>query len=231
MSAFFITATGTGIGKTFVTAGLLRYLRENGREACGFKPVVSGYEVPAGSDPALILEAMGHAVTDEAVARITPFRFKAPLSPDMAALKEEREINFNALTAFCREAATRPGTVLIEGVGGVMVPLDTTHTTLDLMEALGLPVVLVAGSYLGSLSHTFTAVAALKQAGLRAITLVVNDSGTGEVPLADTAATLHRFLPEYEIVTLPRGPQSMDFAPVAASIFRETEKVDGAVTD
>ncbi len=224
MSAFFVTATSTEIGKTFVTAGLLRYLRENGKPAIAIKPVVSGYEQPSGSDPALLLEAMGETVSDESVARISPWRFKAPLSPDMAAMREEREIAFDELIAFCRQRAAQPGTLLIEGVGGVMVPLDASHTVLDWMGALGCPAVLVAGSYLGSLSHTLTAASALERAGVKAIGVVVNDTGTGEVPLTDTAATLLRFLPQHEIVTLPRHAAGLDFAPLAASIFREADK-------
>ncbi|GAA0545444.1 dethiobiotin synthetase [Rhizomicrobium palustre] len=235
MSGIFITATGTGIGKTFITSGLLRYLNANGRPAEGFKPVMSGYEGPAGSDAASLLEAMGKMPTDDAVAEISAFRFKAPLSPDMAALAENRCIDFSALTQFCHQAASRSGTVLIEGVGGVMVPLDTEHTVLDLMALLRLPVVLVAGSYLGSLSHTLTAAVALKAAGLTTVTVVVNEAGAGPdapaIPLADTAASLHRFLPEFEVVTLPRNPQDMDFAPVASAIFRESDKTAAAVTD
>lgn len=224
MSAVFITATGTDIGKTFVTAGLLRYLREKGEAASAIKPVLSGYESPAGSDPARLLEAMGERVSDEAVARISPWRFAAPLSPDMAAAREGREIDFDALIAFCREHAAAPGTLLVEGVGGVMVPLDGRHTVLDWMAALGCPAVLVTGSYLGSLSHTLTAAAALERAGVKAIATVVNDTGTGEVPPADTAATLRRFLPQSEIVLLPRHAAGPDFAPLAASILREAGK-------
>lgn len=225
MSAFFITATGTGIGKTFVTAGLLRYLRDSGKPASGLKPVVSGYEGAAGSDSAHLLEAMGETASDDSVARISPWRFKAPLSPDMAAAREEQEIDFDKLLSFCRgRAAEEKGTLLIEGVGGVMVPLNTQHTVLDWMAALNVPVVLVAGSYLGSLSHTLTAAAALERAGVKALALVVNDTGTGEVPLTDTAATLLRFLPQHQIAILPRNPAGADFAPLAAAIFREAGK-------
>lgn len=227
MSAFFITATGTGIGKTFVTQGLVRYLKENGRTVSALKPVVSGYDAPGGSDPALLLEAMGETVSGEAVARIAPWRFKAPLSPDMAAMRENREIDFDELVSFCRDRAGAPGTLFIEGVGGVMVPLTAQHTVLDLMAALGLPVVLVAGSYLGSLSHTLTAAAALERAGGKAIAVIVNDSGTGEVPLTDTGATLRRFLPQHEIALLPRHAAGLDFAPLAASILREADKTHG----
>jgi len=220
MSAFFITGTGTGIGKTFVTAGLLRALCAAGTPACAIKPVLSGYDGPHGSDPALLLEAMGQTVSEEAVAAISPFRFAAPLSPDMAASREGRALDFTAILAFCREAAARPGIVLIEGVGGVMVPLDDRHTTLDLMVALDLPVLLVAGSYLGSISHSLTAMAALAQAGITPAALVVNDSGTGEVPLAETADTLARFLRGQPIATLPRPPASGDFASLWSAIQR-----------
>lgn len=221
MSAYFVTATGTGIGKTFLTSGLLRHLREQGHQAQGFKPVISGYDGPQGSDSALILEAMGLEATEAAVADISPFRFKAPLSPDMAASREGREIDFPALISYCRAAAARDGTVLIEGVGGVMVPFDDSRTTLDLMAELALPVVLVAGSYLGTISHALTAAAVLLRAGLVIQAIVINDTGTNEVLLADTVATLRRFLPGQVIVSLPRDPCSADFAPVAAALFRE----------
>ena len=81
----------------------------------------------------------------------------------MAARKEGKAVDFGALVDFCRRAiAACPGTLLIEGIGGVMVPLDEKHTVLDWMAALNIPVVLVAGSYLGSLSHTLTALDAMR---------------------------------------------------------------------
>jgi dethiobiotin synthetase len=221
MSAFFISGTGTGIGKTFVTAGLLRHLRGSGRAVMGLKPIVSGYHGAAGSDPAMLLEALGETVGEDAVARIAPWRFCAPLSPDMAAMREDRQIDFGELLAFCRDRAAGAETVLIEGVGGVMVPLDAQHTVLDWIVALGFPVVLVAGSYLGSLSHTLTAAAALERAGVPAISIIVNDSGTDDVPLTDTAATLRRFLPRHEIAIVPRNATALDFTSLAALVFHK----------
>lgn len=228
MTAIFVTGTGTGIGKTFVTAGLLRFLRDKGREAIGLKPVVTGYEGPTpDSDPGVLLQAMDRSVDAGTVARIAPWRFKAPLSPDMAALRENRTIDFDALVSFCHGEAVRHKVVLIEGVGGVMVPLSDWHTVLDWMAALGFPVLLVTGSYLGTLSHTLTAAAALERAGLKTAGLVINDSGDGEVPLADTAATLHRFLPSLELAILPRDPKDLDFAAVAALLFQGDSKHSG----
>jgi dethiobiotin synthetase len=221
MSAFFVTATGTGIGKTFITAGLVKYLRGEGRDAAVLKPVVTGYDGPSPDcDPVVLLEAMDEIPNAEAVARIAPWRFKAPLSPDMAAMREGREVPFDDLIAFCRAEEGKHDTLMVEGVGGVMVPLDARHTVLDWMGALRLPVLLVTGSYLGTLSHTLTAVAALERTKLKVASLVVNDSGDGAVPLTDTAATLHRFLPQLEIAILPRGALSLDFAPLAQALSR-----------
>jgi dethiobiotin synthetase len=172
------------------------------------------------SDPALLLAAMGETPNADAVARITPWRFKAPLSPDMAAMREEREIDFDELVSFCNTEAARHDIVLIEGVGGVMVPLGARHTVLDWMSALDAPVLLVVGSYLGTLSHTLTAADVLARAGIKVQSLVINDSGDDAVPLTDTAATLHRFLPRLEVTILPRSASSLDFAPLSSALFR-----------
>ena len=222
MSAYFITGTGTDVGKTFVAAGLVRALRAQGKVVAAIKPVISGFDIARAraSDSGVLLEAMGEAVTPDAIEQISPWRYAAPLSPDMAAAREGKEIDFDALVAFCREAAAWPGTLLIEGVGGVMVPLDARHTVLDWMAALKLPAILVAGSYLGTISHTLTAVDAMTRAGVTVAALVVNDSGDGAVPLSDTVATLGRFLPGTAIATIPRvaqlGEARADFARLAA---------------
>lgn len=228
MTAIFVTATGTGIGKTYVTAGLARHLAEQGKSVGVLKPVVTGFMPDHnGSDPAVLLKALGEPASVDAMAAIAPWRFALPLSPDMAAAREGREIDFDELLAFCRAAVARHDTLLIEGIGGVMVPLDARHTVLDWMAALDLPVILVTGSYLGTLSHTLTAAAALERASVRLACLVMNDSGDGQVPLTDTAATLRRFLPGLEIAIVPRNASSLDFAPLAALVFRDHGLSDG----
>ena len=98
----FVTATGTDIGKTFVACGLIRALRRKGRAAAALKPVLSGFE-PAeaeGSDSGRLLAALGRPVTPDEIARISPWRFAAPLSPDMAALREKRTLDFAGVVDF-----------------------------------------------------------------------------------------------------------------------------------
>jgi dethiobiotin synthetase len=221
MSAIFVTATGTDIGKTFVAAGLIRHWRGAGRTVEALKPLVSGFDpaTAAASDPGVLLAALGRSVTPTELGRIAPWRFTAPLSPDMAARRENRTIDFDTLVKFSRGAlANAKDVLLIEGIGGAMVPLDDKHTVLDWMAALNIPVLLVAGSYLGSLSHTLTSLDALRRRGLVIKALVVNETQSSSVPMADTVATLKRFAESTPIVALPRSPIAADqtFAGIAA---------------
>ncbi len=212
MSAFFITATGTDIGKTYVTAGLLRHLRRE--DASAIKPVSSGFtaESAAASDPMQLLEAMGEAVTADTLARISPWRFAEPLSPDMAAAREGRVVDFDAVVEFCRTTIFRAkGPLFVEGVGGVMVPLDAHHTVRDWMAALGLPVVLVAGSYLGTISHTLTALDVLARTRVKVAALVVNETAQSAVPLDETIVALHRFAGAVPVVALHRAAGRQEF--------------------
>lgn len=221
MAAYFVTSTGTDIGKTYVTAGLIRALRMCGHMVQGFKPLLSDFAMDraGASDAGRILAAMGQPVTPENLDAVTPWRFTAALSPDMAAAAEGKAVDYAALVDFSRHAAMGPGVRLIEGVGGVMVPLDDHRTVLDWMADLGLPTILVAGTYLGTISHILTAHAVLAARGLTVAALVLNDSDDGAVPQDQTQATLARFLPGVPMVLVPRraegednGAETADFA-------------------
>ncbi|WP_044559239.1 dethiobiotin synthase [Azospirillum sp. B4] len=208
--AFFVTATGTDIGKTFVTSGLVRRLRAKGVGATALKPVVSGIDLEesvslAASDPAQLLAAMGRPVTPAEVARISPHRYAAALSPDMAAAREGRPLDVDGMVEWCREkVAFAAAPLFVEGVGGVLVPLDDSRTVLDWMVALDLPLVLVTGSYLGTLSHTLTAVDVLARRGLRIAAIAVSETPGATVPMAETLATLARFVPGVPLLPVPR---------------------------
>ena len=210
MAAHFVTSSGTGIGKTLVTAALAWQLRESGRRVRAIKPVISGYEpeTAAESDTGILLAALGEAVTDETVACLSPWRFAAPLAPDLAAAREGRTLDLADVVAFCREAARaaeRDGaTLLIEGVGGVMAPMTPRETVADWMAALGVPAVLVVGSYLGAISHALTAAEALTARAIPIAAVVISESDASGVALCDTVESMGRFLPETRLMTLPR---------------------------
>ncbi len=206
MPAVFVTSSGTDIGKTFVTAGLIRHFRSARRKVSAIKPVVSGFdpEAPAGSDPAVLLEALGRPVTPDEIARISPWRFTAAVAPDLAARREGRSVDFAALIDFCQRATSKDELLLIEGVGGVMVPLDDRHTVIDWIAALRIPAIVVVGSYLGTISHTLTAINVLTQRNLKTAAIVVSETPHSVVPLEDTAASINRFVDKIDVVTLPR---------------------------
>ena len=207
MTTVFVTSSGTNIGKTFVMLRLIAELLAAGRRVRALKPIASGFDAarPEGSDTALLVRAQGLDVTAASLAAASPWRFAAPLSPDMAAALEHRSIPFDALLAACRAGADGSDVTLIEGVGGVMVPLDSERTVLDWIAALGTPTLLVVGSYLGTLSHSLTAVAALRQRGIAIAGIVVSESESQPVSAAETAATLARFVGSIPLRVLPRA--------------------------
>jgi len=185
----FITSTGTGIGKTFITAALLRQAKAAGKSAAVYKPVISGFDPskPEESDTGILLRALDLPPSKENIKRISPWRFKQPLAPSMAARTENRAVDFGALIEHgCKAMQGPEDIVLIEGVGGAMAPLDEEHTVLDWIEALEIEAMLVAGTYLGALSHTLTALAALAQREIPVFAVIVNESIESRVPLQAT---------------------------------------------
>lgn len=218
MPGCFITASGTEIGKTLVTCTLARQFLAKGRDVRVLKPVMSGYDKanPAESDAGRLLASIGRDASVEAVAEVAPWRFAAPLSPDMAAAREGRTIDFDALVDFCRAEIARAeaddAVLLIEGIGGTMVPLTEDRTVLDWIAALHLPTLLVTGSYLGSISHTLTALSALMAHGPGATGVVISESGNNPAPAEETAAVIGRFVHPVPVRLLPRlSPDDPDY--------------------
>jgi dethiobiotin synthetase len=212
MTTVFVTSSGTDVGKTFVMLRLIAELAAAGRKVRALKPVASGFDAahPEASDTALLLRAQGRPVDEANLDAVSPWRFAAPLSPDLAAAREQCTIPFDALVATCRAADARADVTLVEGIGGVMVPLDERHTVLDWIAALGAPALLVVGSYLGTLSHTLTAAAALRQRGIGILGVVVSESTLQPVPAEETAAVIARFVAA-PVLVLPRSAPASPF--------------------
>lgn len=207
MTSYFITATGTDIGKTYVTAGLIRAGRELKRDFAAVKPLLTGYDSNTAptSDPAILLDAMGRAYTARDIASISPWRFTAPLSPDMAAAREGKRIALRDVVTYCETAIAAARDILfIEGIGGAAVPLNDEELVADWIAALNIPVILVAGTYLGTLSHTITTSSFLTAQGIKIAAIVLNESPSAPVPAMETAATLKRFT-TCPIHIIPRG--------------------------
>ena len=213
MAALFVTGTGTDIGKTFISAGLIRHLRAAAHPVHALKPVLSGFtaETAAGSDAAVLLDALGIPSSDAAIAAIAPWRYAAPFAPNMAARAEGRFLDVDAVIAFCRReiAAHAAGTLIVEGVGGVMVPLDDHRTVLDWIAQLAIPTLLVGGSYLGAISHTLTCIDVMVGRGVPPAAVLVNESANG-IELRATVETIAAFARDVPVVALSRAARDLE---------------------
>lgn len=203
MNRLFITSTGTDIGKTLVTAALGYQLKLRGERVSAIKPVVCGFSSPT-SDPALLLQAVGLEATSENISCVAPWYFREPVSPHIAASREGRDIRLREVAAFCRQP-WQLDWLLIEGVGGVMSPLAADCTNIDLISELNCPAVLVAGTYLGALSHTLTALECLQRRSVNIAGVVVSESSESGMELEDMQQAVKQFAQEpLQVITIPR---------------------------
>jgi dethiobiotin synthetase len=218
MRSFFVAGAGTDLGKTHVACALLRAARSRGLRVDAFKPVVSGFDPaePEASDPARLAVAMGRP---DAWAEISPRRYRAPLAPNLAARLEGDTLAMADLIVDCRTWLDSRDVdfALVEGAGGIMSPMTDDATNLDLMSALALPVLLVAGSYLGTASHLLTALEVLRARGLTVAAIVVSES-LGAPDLDQTVEMLRAFERQTRIVVAPRNPD-WDAAELAALLL------------
>ncbi|NQE64993.1 dethiobiotin synthase [Caulobacter sp. RHG1] len=214
MKALFVAGTGTDLGKTHIACALLRAVRARGLRADAFKPVVSGFDPaePEASDPARLAAALGRP---DAWADISPRRYRAPLAPNLAARLEGETLAMADLVGDCQAwlETCDADLALVEGAGGVMSPMTDDATNLDLMTALNLPVLLVAGSYLGTASHLLTALEVLRARGLTVAAIVVSES-LDAPDLGQTVEMLRAFERQMSILVAPRD-QAWDAAELA----------------
>lgn len=171
MRGLFVTGTDTGVGKTFVGCALARGLRAAGVDVGVMKPAETG--VPAeGPQDALALRAA--AAVDDPLDDVCPQRFALPASPEVAARAEGRSVSLAAIRAAYARIAARHPFVLVEGAGGLLVPLDAAVDMADLAAELGLPLLVVARARLGTLNHTRLTLACAAARGLEVAGVVIS---------------------------------------------------------
>ena len=165
----FITGTDTGVGKTYVTARLIRRLRAQGLDTVGFKPICCGSR-----EDAEILRA----AADDALSlnEVNPVWLRTPAAPYTAALIENRAIDLALIRETLAALRARYSSVLVEGVGGWLVPVQTDYTMADLAREAGLPVIVVVRNRLGALNHAALTVQQVKANGLSCAGLILNDA-------------------------------------------------------
>lgn len=167
---FFVTGTGTEVGKTVVAAALAHELRQAGSTVAVFKPAVTGLDEPGETDHALLRRAAGSTQSDDEIA---PYRYGPPASPHLAASLAGEEIDPERLRAAARAAAASADAIVCEGVGGLLVPLASHYLVRDLAVDLGLPLAIVAPPGLGTINHTLLTLESARATGLSVAAVVL----------------------------------------------------------
>lgn len=195
--ALFITGTDTGVGKTTVACGLAAALRRRGLRVGVLKPAETG--CAPGPDGRLVAEdahRLGFfAETLSDGDSVCPYRFSEPLAPAVAAHRAGLVIDPNVLVAAFREIASESDVVLVEGAGGLLVPLSEALTFADLAHLFGLPLLLVVGNRLGAVNHALLTAECARMRGLRLAGYVVNEIGAAsDLAVETNVHTLERWL-------------------------------------
>jgi len=194
---FFVAGTDTNVGKTEVAVALLRLMQARGHSPFAFKPFESG--VTELSSPADALKLRRAAGDLQPLDTVSLYRFTQPLAPGIASRLERRPTRWSQVLRVYRRFAKRAG--VIEGAGGLFVPLDERHDVIDLIDELQVPVVLVARAGLGTLNHTLLSLEALRARKLKVAAVVLNaTSAVGDPSVPHNRAELQRRAPRLRLL-------------------------------
>ena len=175
IQGIFITGTDTGVGKTYVATGIAAALTRKDVNVGVMKPAETGCGMRAGllipRDAHLLMKA---AKVRDSISLVNPYRFRKPLAPSIAAEQEGKRINLARIEGAFKTLSRRHDFMIVEGAGGIMVPLTDSYTYLDLAKAMGLHVLIIARPGLGTINHTLLTVAALRQRRIVIAGIVIN---------------------------------------------------------
>lgn len=197
MNGYFITGTDTDVGKTALGALLLAEFRRRGINIAPMKPAQTGCDGQSLSAPDLdySLSLAGMEVDAETYRTMAPYTFEPACSPHLAAEQAGIEIEIAEMVIAARRLSERFEQLLVEGAGGTMVPLNRRELMLDLMHALGLPVIVAARPGLGTINHTLLTIRALRSDGLAiaGVVFVESNSAVSGLIEADNLKTIEQF--------------------------------------
>lgn len=216
--SLFVTGTDTGVGKTLITAALLRVLREGGHRVAGMKPIAAGSmagpEGPANED-ALLLQAESSA--RHPYGDVNPWLFEPAVAPHIAAAEAGIAIDLARIAAAHARLAAAADVVLAEGAGGFLVPLDAHRSCAEIPALLRMDVILVVGLRLGCLNHALLTVEAIAARGLALAGWVGNHIDPGFARMQSNVDTLAARIPAACLGIVPHMPEP-DVATAAARL-------------
>ena len=175
VNGIFVTGTDTGVGKTVVAGAIARQLTMEGKQTGVFKPIATGCKHTREGLVNNDVEFLAHCADSRfSLEQINPIRYSEPVTPLVAAERSKREIDWESLKQAYKNIADESEIVIVEGIGGVMVPITKKYLVIDLMEEMALPVIIVAWSRLGTINHTLLTIETCKNRGLKVIGVVMN---------------------------------------------------------
>jgi dethiobiotin synthetase len=192
----FVVGTGTGVGKTAVTALLLEHCLRNNIPAHAIKPFCTGER----SEAALLWDLQQRKIT---ISEINPYYFDKPVAPWTAARLEGRNVSFEEALEFIFCAASKSGLLLVEGAGGLLSPLGEKFSSAELIVKTGGEVILVGPNRLGVLNETLLSVEVLKNRGVQKIKVALVEHGPVDISHKTNLQDLSELLAGVEIVTIP----------------------------
>ncbi|MCX5711101.1 MAG: dethiobiotin synthase [Candidatus Omnitrophica bacterium] len=193
--AVFISGTDTGIGKTVVTGLLAKYFQEQGLNVITQKWVQTGSSF-SGADIKTHLKIMGRGLSEvsKLSGLISPYVFKLPASPHLAAKFEHKKISSNKIIKSFKALTQKFDIVLVEGVGGALVPVDKKTLLIDIAKKLNIPVLLVCPNKLGAINQAFLTIEAIKGRGFKILGLILIDNPRqNKLILKDNPKIIKRF--------------------------------------
>ncbi len=171
----FVTGTDTGVGKTWVAGAIADWFRRQGSRVAVLKPVATGCAHRREGLVSEDAEFLAHcADASHPLDLICPQRYAEPLAPAVAAERAKQPLDWTAVQRSIDLMSRDSDVMIVEGVGGVRVPMDATHTVLDVARWLSLPAIVVARPGLGTINHTLLTIDALRAAGVRVAGVVIN---------------------------------------------------------
>ncbi len=231
IKGIFITGTDTGVGKTFIAAGLIRAMKDQGINVCPMKPVESGCSIKKGElvpeDAVRLISASG---VNETLDAVNPCRLQHALAPSVAAEIEGVKIHRKKLLNAYYRLQKKYDITIVEGAGGIMVPVYKKYLFLDLATDLNLPVLIVSRPGLGTINHTLLTIEAARSRGLHILGVIVNFADRAErgLPERTNPGVIKKLGRVPLLGIVPHGEEEATlrsgFSMMAASIYAAMNK-------
>ncbi|MDO8446740.1 MAG: dethiobiotin synthase [Deltaproteobacteria bacterium] len=218
MKSFFITGTDTGVGKTIIAGALAAAFREKGVDIGVMKPVATG----GWDDARFLIKSAG---VEDNIFLVNPYCLITPVAPAVAAEREKLKIDIRRITAAYEELSRRHEMVIVEGVGGLLVPIYKKYLVTDLIKDLDLPIIIVAKPGLGTINHTLLTIRQARVSRIKVLGVIINNYDEASAGVAEkTAPAVIESIGKVPILGIVRHIERPDTEEGFHSLVKEVEE-------